>query len=176
MDHKYKTKEPNVFCCPDVGSSPFWKGVLWAMQAAHMGIQWVVGNGERIRFWEDHWLGNTSLAIIFWPLYAINEQQGKTLKEVWDGQQLMLTFRRNVSEDLMNMWWELCSLVEDISLTSEEDQIRRNFTSNGKYAVQSLYAVINCRGVFPVYVSSIWKLTIPPRVQFFYGCFLIINC
>lgn len=42
-----------------------------------------------------------------------------------------------------------------------------SFTSNGKYAVQSLYAVINCRGVFLVYVSSIWKLAIPPRVQFF---------
>jgi len=32
-----------------------------------------------------------------------------------------------------------------------------SFSSNGKYSVQSLYAVINHRGVVPVYVSAVWK-------------------
>lgn len=68
------------------------------MQAAMIGIHWKLGSGEKVRFWEDQWLGNTSLAILYWPLYVINEQQGKTVKEVWDGENLMLTFRRPVSE------------------------------------------------------------------------------
>jgi hypothetical protein len=51
VDFKYKTKKPNIFRCSNLGASPaFWKGVIWAMQAAHMGIQWVVGNGSKIRF------------------------------------------------------------------------------------------------------------------------------
>ena len=50
VDFKYKTKNPNIFCCSEEGASPFWKGVIWAMQAAHMGIRWVVGNGEKVRF------------------------------------------------------------------------------------------------------------------------------
>jgi hypothetical protein len=79
----------------------------------------------------------------------------------------MLTFRRNVSEALMSMWWELCSLVEGTSLTDEEDQILWSYTLNDSYSVQSLYAVINCRGVTPVFVHAIWKLVIPPRVHFF---------
>lgn len=58
-------------------------------------------------------------------------------------------------------------MVEGISLTDEEDQIMWSFTSNGTYSVQSLYAVINCRGVLPVYIYSIWKLMIPRRVEFF---------
>lgn len=33
--------------------------------------------------------------------------------------------------------------------------------------MQSLYAVINCRGVFPQYVHIVWKLVVPPRVQIF---------
>jgi hypothetical protein len=94
VDFKYKTKDPNVFCCPNVGTSPFWKGVMWAMQVAHMGIKWVISDGRKIRFWENLWIGNTSLAIAYWPLYVINEQQGKTVHEVWDGENLMLTFRR----------------------------------------------------------------------------------
>jgi hypothetical protein len=29
------------------------------------------------------------------------------------------------------------------------------------------YNMINFRGIMPVYKSSVWKLIIPPRVQFF---------
>jgi hypothetical protein len=32
---------------------------------------------------------------------------------------------------------------------------------------ESLYAMISFRGVVPMYVSSIWKLSVPPRVQLF---------
>ena len=129
-----------------------------------MGIKWVIGNGRKVRFWEDIWLGNTSLATVYWPLYVINEQQGKTLHEVWDGENLMLTFRRCVSTSTMNLWLELCSLLESVSLSEEEDQILWHYTSSGKYSVQSLYNVINHRGFTPMFVGSIWKLTIPPRV------------
>jgi len=54
IDYKYKTKAPNIFCCPDIGASPFWKGVLWASKAAQLGAKWKVGDGKSIRFWEDH--------------------------------------------------------------------------------------------------------------------------
>jgi len=61
-----------------------------------MGIHWKIRNGEKVRFWEDQWIGNTSLAIMYWPLYVINDQQGSTVREVWDGVNLKLTFRRTV--------------------------------------------------------------------------------
>lgn len=57
------------------------------------------------------------------------------------------------------------SPIEEVCLTDEEDQIMWNFTSSGTYAVQSLYDVINYRGVtLVIYVSSVWKLNIPSRV------------
>ena len=74
VDFKYRAENPNVLCCSYVGTSPFWKGVLWAMQAAKRGIHWKLGDGSKVRFWEDQWVGNTSLAILYWPLYVINEQ------------------------------------------------------------------------------------------------------
>lgn len=107
------------------------------------------------------------MAIQFWPLYVINDQQGKTIAQVWDGQVLRLTFRRAVSENLMNMWYDLLSIVENLTLQEENDQIIWSFSSNGNYSVQSLYAVINHRGVIPVFVSAVWNLKIPPRVQIF---------
>jgi hypothetical protein len=45
------------------------KGFLWAAQAPKMGYRWKYGNGWRIRFWEDQWLGTCSLAIQFWVIY-----------------------------------------------------------------------------------------------------------
>ena len=100
-----------------------------------MEIKWLVGNGSKVRFWEDIWIGNSSLAIQFWPLYVINNQQGKTIKQVWDGQVLRLTFRRTVSENLMNMWYELLSIAENLNLQEDNDQIIWSFSSNGKYSV-----------------------------------------
>jgi hypothetical protein len=41
------------------------------------------------------------------------------------------------------------------------------FQSSGIYSSQSLYAIINFRGVKPVYLPSVWKIIVPPRIHFF---------
>jgi hypothetical protein len=63
IDFKYRVNEPNIFYCPTNGASPFWKGIMWAAKAAKIGFQWHVGNGRKIKFWEDQWFGTSSLAI-----------------------------------------------------------------------------------------------------------------
>lgn len=77
-------------------------------------------------------------------------------KEVWDGDTLKLSFR-SVYERLMELWYDLLSIVENVNLVEEEDQIIWSYNSNGRYFVQSLYAVITHRGIFPVYVHAVWK-------------------
>ena len=37
IDHKYQVNSPNIFAASMAGASPFWKGVLWAANAAKMG-------------------------------------------------------------------------------------------------------------------------------------------
>ena len=81
MDFEYKTEKPNVLCCSTLGTSPFWKGVVWAMQAARMGIHWNLGNGKKVRLWEDQWLGNTSLAILYCPcISSMNNKEKRCLR------------------------------------------------------------------------------------------------
>jgi hypothetical protein len=96
IDHKYAPNSPNLFCCDGRGSSPFWKGVLWAKKAAKMGYKWQVGDGKRIRFWEDCWFESCSLAIQYWSLYPIVNEHDNAICEVWDGESLRLTFRWTV--------------------------------------------------------------------------------
>lgn len=73
---------------------------MWAAQAAKMGYRWKVGNGRKIRFWEDNWLGSSSLIIQFWPIYRIVNENGKTLADIWDGVNLKCTFRRTMSDEM----------------------------------------------------------------------------
>jgi hypothetical protein len=67
----------------------------------------------------------------------------------------------------MGRWEELKAAVQSIALNNEEDQILWTYSSSGKYSVQSLYAIVNHRGVVPIFIHAVWKLNIPPRVQFF---------
>jgi hypothetical protein len=62
IDHKYMVS-PNIFCCHNRNSSPFWKSVIWAAQAAKIRYRWQVGDGKKVRFWKDLLFGTCSLAI-----------------------------------------------------------------------------------------------------------------
>jgi hypothetical protein len=140
---------------------------LSSIIAAKMGYKWRVGDGKKIRFWEDNWLGSSSLAIQFWPLYKIVNEKGKSISDLWDGVDLKCTFRRTVSEDLYQAWLEVVELASTVTLTNEEDEMIWQFTSSGVYSSQSLYEIINFRGINTVHVSAVWSLKIPPRVHFF---------
>ena len=51
---------------------------------------------KRSKFWEDNWLGSSSLAIQFWDLYVIVNEKNKTIHDLWDGENLKCSFRRTV--------------------------------------------------------------------------------
>uniref|UniRef100_A0A0A9GGC5 Reverse transcriptase zinc-binding domain-containing protein n=1 Tax=Arundo donax TaxID=35708 RepID=A0A0A9GGC5_ARUDO len=132
-----------------------------------MGYSWKVGDAKQIKFWEDNWLGSSSLAIQFWELYVLVNGKTATIAEIWDGMNLKCTFRRCVDERLMRMWEEVVQITTTIEFTGEEDGLVWQFHSSGVYSSQSLYRVINFRGTQPVYVPALWRIHIPPRVHFF---------
>jgi hypothetical protein len=102
VDHKYGTTSPNLFTYRKYGASNFWKRVLWAAKVAKMGYRWKIGNECKIRLWEDVWIGNSSLAIQFWEIYNIINEQNRSIRELWDGVDLKCTFRRCVYIRLFN--------------------------------------------------------------------------
>jgi hypothetical protein len=52
-DHKYELANKNILACSTPGTSPFWKGVMWAVKVARIGYRWNIGNGKKVQFWED---------------------------------------------------------------------------------------------------------------------------
>lgn len=60
---------------------------------------------DKIRFWADTWLGTFPLAVKFWSMYTIYNEQSKCISDIWDGHQLKLSFGRNFSDRLMEQWF-----------------------------------------------------------------------
>jgi hypothetical protein len=52
---------------------------MWAAKAAKLGIRWKIGDGKKVKLWEDNWLGTSRLAIQLWNLYVILNEK----KRLW---------------------------------------------------------------------------------------------
>jgi hypothetical protein len=76
-------------------------------------------------------------------------------------------FQKTVDNRAYRTWLEIVQLASTISFSDEDDTLIWKFTSNGVCTSQSLYKIINFRGVIPVHVLNVWSIKIPPRVQFF---------
>jgi hypothetical protein len=72
-----------------------------------------------------------------------------------------------LSEDMMQTWCELVAIVEQMNLRDEPDCVVWVWNRSGAYSAHSFYAIINYRGVKPVYIPAIWKIGVPPKVQLF---------
>jgi hypothetical protein len=94
---------------------------MWAAGAVRFGYKWLVGDGKSIKFWEDTWNCNAPLAVIYWDIYMIVNQQAQTIYELWDGQQLKCTFRRTFTEELMTQWLEILEIAKGINFSDSPD-------------------------------------------------------
>jgi hypothetical protein len=91
--------------------------------------------------------GGTSLAILFWYIYIICNEENCTISEISRDGEPWLTFKRFSNQKLLDKWDELVAIVEDLVLSSEKDQLVWKLNSSGTYSSQSLYVVLNPRGV-----------------------------
>lgn len=89
------------------------------------------------------------------------------MADVWDGYEVKLNFRRNFDEKMLESWFELEEITKSINYKPGGDALVWVYNSNGVYSTQSLYTIINFRGVQPVFVPAVWKISVPPRIHVF---------
>ena len=90
-----------------------------------------------------------------------------SVAEVWDGEELKISFRRRISLRLMQKWLDLVAIAEFVNYNDDCDAIVWSFADSNSFSVLAVYKTISFRGVQPVYAPSIWGLNVPPHIHIF---------
>lgn len=79
--------------------------------------------GERIRFWEDVWIGNQSLAEQFPNLYNLTFSRNVTVARVFSRGWGSVRFIRTLIGGNLDKWKAIKDLCKDIQLSDQPDEI-----------------------------------------------------
>jgi hypothetical protein len=149
-----------------------WKGILSGWDDYFHHVQFVVGQGNRVCFWEDKWCGDIALKDPL--LYACSSNRGATVDTVLDRSaaggvgEWNVTFTRSFND------WEVEMVVEFFQVLSSAavpnlvpDGLKWKCNKEGVFDSRSFYAALNNRlgVVFPW--KCVWQVKAPPRVAFF---------
>jgi hypothetical protein len=109
-----------------------------------------IRDGSEIHFWDDKWLGNTTLREQYPALYSVVRHKGDTLAHVLGSRPPNVTFRRTLFGPRLVNWEALIQRMTNIQLTTEKDIFRWNLHENGKFSVAYIYNALIIPDV-PVY-------------------------
>jgi hypothetical protein len=146
--------------------SPFWKGLMGVKEIFFKNGSFTVGNGQKTRFWEDTWLGDTPLALQYPSLYNIVRRKNVLVADVLSNNPLNIEFRRSLNGNRWAVWLQLVQRLMGVTLTEEPDAFVWKLTTSGIFSVKSLYAhLMNGHTVF--LRKYIWKIKVPLKIKIF---------
>uniref|UniRef100_A0A2N9IHU7 Reverse transcriptase domain-containing protein n=1 Tax=Fagus sylvatica TaxID=28930 RepID=A0A2N9IHU7_FAGSY len=149
-----------------------WKFIRRGWDTFHSHCSFLVGDGQRVKFWQDWWCGDRVLNAVFPELFTISQDKEASVADLmsfpngrlhWD-----FHFVRNVND------WELESLTSFMNLlyschmegVGEDRMGWRNRATKG-FTVKNFYSCLcpSHSASFPW--KSIWKVKVSPRIAFF---------
>jgi hypothetical protein len=139
---KYKVKE--LFSSSPMGCSPFWHSIHKIKDHFRKGVKFSPWAQSSISFWNDLWIGDVHLSVRFPSLFLKSLEIDLTLAKAYSEEGWWIPFRRNMDQEDVQAWGELCSLVEDIELEDREDRLSWQWEQFGRYSSRSLYREL-CR-------------------------------
>jgi hypothetical protein len=146
--------------------SPFWKGLMRAKEDFFARGSFKIGDGSEVRFWEDVWLGTTSLAARYPMLYHIVQYKDVTVANVLANTPVNIRFRRVLSGNKWSAWLRLCQEIMVVQLSDEQDRFLWNLTSSRSFSVKSMYEDF-MNGHTPFLRQYLWKMKIPLKIKIF---------
>ena len=97
-----------------------WKAISSLYGEFHQKLAFKIGNGNRIRFWEDIWVDKNSLQLLFPSLFRISSLKARPIPDFWDQSNLQMGgptswnfyFSRNMSDRETIQMQELLQRLE----------------------------------------------------------------
>jgi exonuclease III len=146
--------------------SAFWKGLMRVKDDFFARGSFIIGNGESVRFWEDIWIGNASLASQYPSLYNIVNRKHVTVAHVLGQTPINISFRRSLTGNKWTAWLHLCQRLMMVVLNHETDRFVWKLTTNGLFSVKSFYEDLMNEHT-PYTRKYLWKMKIPLKIKIF---------
>lgn len=150
-----------------MGGSQFWKGLHDCKDWVNNLVVKKVGNGERVQFWEDVWLGEVPLKTMFPSLYRVSNQQNYSVSDVLGSGSGGLSFRRNLTQQDSEQLFELEENLSGVELSSSSDSLFWPYEKNKQFSARSMYRRMKYGGVVDRDMQEIWGSKVPLKVKHF---------
>ncbi|KAL6346450.1 hypothetical protein AAG906_033246 [Vitis piasezkii] len=148
-----------------------WKAIAQVFQEFSPFVRLVVGNGERIRFWEDLWWGNQTLCAQFAELYRVSSVRNLTVSNVL-GNSFPLSwnfnFRRNLTDSEIDLLQRLMSSLHSVLLSpSSSDSRAWSLSSSGSFSVKSFFNALSKDSNPLMFLPAkfLWSSKVPSKVK-----------
>jgi len=132
-----------------------WKSISKVWIDFMHNIKLVVGVGDKIRFWEDVWVGNSPLKDLFPRIFNLSCNQNMSIQSVsswspsfsWD-----LTFRRNLNDREIIEFSAMMELIQGVSLN-------QNYPDKRSWMALSS-GIFSCKSFFDVLTQSSQSISV----------------
>ena len=149
-----------------------WKDIGKEVTQIRQNCSFKVGNGCKVRFWEDVWCGEASFCSSFPSLYEVASSKGDMVADLLEinGTEGGWNFRfeRHLND------WELEEAQRFICTVSTKslnplsvNRIWWNGENDGMFSVKSSYDLYDGGRPHLVPVNMIWNPIVPTKVGFF---------
>lgn len=82
-----------------------------------------VGNGQKIFFWKDNWIGSQALKKLFPDIFSLTQTPDATIQVVWEPQGWNVNLRRFLNDWEVNRTAEHFKVLEQFQgTTANEDK------------------------------------------------------
>ena len=105
------------------GDSHFWTGLMKVKDMFLSLGTFQINSGTQIRFWEDRWIGNSTLKVQYPSLYNIARKKHATVSSVFERVPLNVTFRRSLQCQNLILWYELVNKIAHVQLNDNDDML-----------------------------------------------------
>jgi len=126
----------------------------------------VVGNGEHTRFWQDRWIGYSTLKEQFPRVCVLDPDQEATVRDRNTPVKMLAAFGRCPRVGVPTAQWEsLCLLLQNRMFSDAMDRYVWDLEPNGEFSVASTRAYIDVNVLEGSAIDTRWNKLVPRKIN-----------
>jgi hypothetical protein len=96
-----------------MGGTPFWHSLHKIKNYFKFGAKFTVGNGSKVRFWSDLWIGDSPLCPRYVRLFQILTEPEGLISHLYRDGRWNISFRRSFGREEQESWLELLDEIKN---------------------------------------------------------------